>query len=114
MSLKVKSLTLAATVAFAAPAVAQMPPQAPPCGPRTSIIQQLEREFAETPVSRGLASNGTVIELLVSETGTWTMLISLPNGNSCFGAAGEMWETNGEKGASVIKGGRPAKFSADN
>ena len=64
----------------------------PPCGPRVSILEQLERDFAETPVSRGLASNGTVLELLVSASGTWTMLISLPNGSSCFGAAGEMWE----------------------
>lgn len=113
MPATIKYLTFAATLALTTPAVAQMQPQPqmPPCGPRVSILEQLEREFAETPVSRGLASNGTVIELLVSESGTWTMLISLPNGKSCFGAAGEMWETNGEKGASVIKRGRPAKFS---
>lgn len=73
-------------------AEAQTQQQAPPCGPRASIVEQLKRDFSETPVSRGLASNGTIIELLVSEAGTWTMLISLPNGNSCFGAAGEMWQ----------------------
>ena len=64
----------------------------PPCGPRPVIVEQLARDFNEHVVSRGLASNGTMLELLVSPRGTWTMLISLPNGNSCFGAAGEMWE----------------------
>ncbi len=116
MSAKVKYLILAATLAIAAPAAAQMQPQMPPCGPRVSILEQLEREFAETPVSRGLASNGTILELLVSESGTWTMLISLPNGHSCFGAAGEMWEQapNLQGGASPVKRGRPAKFSIAN
>lgn len=110
MTAKTKALlTAAATLALVAPAAAQMPPQQmPPCGPRVSILEQLERDFAETPVSRGLASNGTVLELLVSASGTWTMLISLPNGNSCFGAAGEMWE-NAPGGLSAI--GKPAKFT---
>jgi hypothetical protein len=110
MTAKTKTLIVAATLALAAPAVAQVPPstQMPPCGPRVSILEQLERDFAETPVSRGLASNGTVLELLVSASGTWTMLISLPNGSSCFGAAGEMWET-APGGLSAI--GKPAKFT---
>ncbi len=112
MSVKTHHLVLAATLAVAAPAAAQTQPQMPPCGPRASILEQLERDFAETPVSRGLASNGTVLELLVSASGTWTMLISLPSGNSCFGAAGEMWEeTPGMGGASSVKRGRPAKFT---
>lgn len=117
MPAKVKYLILAATLAIAAPAVAQTRPQMPPCGPRVAILEQLEREFAEMPISRGLASNGTVLELLVSEAGTWTMLISLPNGNSCFGAAGEMWEQAPglqQGGASPVKRGRPAKFSVPN
>ncbi len=117
MPAKTMFLTIATTLAIAAPAAAQMQPQMPPCGPRVSILEQLERDFAETPVSRGLASNGTVIELLVSETGTWTMLISLPNGHSCFGAAGEMWEQGPglqQGGASPVKRGRPATFSVPN
>jgi hypothetical protein len=61
------------------------------------VIEQLARDFDEHVVSRGLASNGTMLELLVSPQGTWTMLISLPNGNSCFGAAGEMWEDLSEE-----------------
>lgn len=109
MTKKTKALTLVATLALITPAAAQAPSQQmPPCGPRVSILEQLERDFAETPVSRGLASNGTVLELLVSASGTWTMLISLPNGSSCFGAAGEMWET-APGGLSAI--GKPAKFT---
>jgi hypothetical protein len=117
MPIKTQHLVLVATLAGAIPAAAQMPPQQiPPCGPRVAVIEQLERDFSETPTSRGLASNGTVLELLVSPAGTWTMLISLPNGHSCFGAAGEMWEEapGMEGGASPVARGRPAKFNFSN
>ncbi len=40
----------------------------------------------------GLEKNGAVIELFVSETGTFTILMSYPNGLNCIIAAGE----NGE------------------
>ncbi len=73
-------------------AMGQQQQQTPPCGPRQNVIARLMDQFGEKPVQRGLASNGTILELLVSEAGTWTMLISLPNGHSCFGAAGEMWQ----------------------
>lgn len=55
------------------------------------VVAQLERDFGEVLIAAGVASNGTILELIVSPARTWTMLITLPNGTSCFGAAGEMW-----------------------
>jgi hypothetical protein len=115
MNTKVFGLAVATlgTIVLAAPASAQMAPgQVPPCGPRTVVVEQLQRDFSESIVSRGLASNGTMLELLVSPHGTWTMLISLPNGNSCFGAAGEMWEelAKDETGATPSRLERPASL----
>ena len=38
----------------------------------------------------GLASNGGVLEVLSSTSGsTWTILVTMPNGVSCMIAAGE-------------------------
>jgi hypothetical protein len=91
---------VAASLFCASSALAQQ--SLPPCGPRAAILEQLARDFSEVPVARGLASNGTVLKLLVSPAGTWTMLISLPNGTSCFGAAGEMWDViDKEKGRGI-------------
>ncbi|MFQ5959492.1 MAG: hypothetical protein ACE5LF_09010 [Alphaproteobacteria bacterium] len=63
------------------------------CGERADFIAFLGEKFAEQPVAMGLTSAGTVIELLTSSSGTWTILITYPNGTTCLAAAGEYWET---------------------
>jgi hypothetical protein len=83
------ALSTLVTLSIIAPALAQTP-QA--CGPRKTVVEQLGREYAEVPVNRGITSEGALIELLASPSGSWTLLISLPNGQSCLAAAGESWE----------------------
>ena len=62
------------------------------CGQRDAVITGLEKRYAEKPISMGLANNGTVVEVYASETGTWTIIMTHPNGLSCLVAAGEGWE----------------------
>ena len=63
------------------------------CAPRDRAVIQLEKRFGEMVSGRGLAANGKrMIELLVSEKGSWTVLISEPNGRSCVVASGENWQ----------------------
>ncbi len=63
------------------------------CAPRDRAIKQLEKQFGEMISGRGLALNGKrIIELLVSEKGSWTVLISDPNGRSCIMASGGNWQ----------------------
>jgi hypothetical protein len=69
------------------PAVAQAS-----CGERREIVTSLEQRFEETPVGIGLMQPGRVLELLVSESGSWTLLVTMPNGRSCIISAGEHWE----------------------
>jgi hypothetical protein len=83
------ALSALVTVAAAAPVLAQGPAA---CGPRKMVVDQLGREYAEVPVNRGVTSEGALIELLASPSGSWTLLISLPNGQSCLAASGESWE----------------------
>lgn len=40
----------------------------------------------------GLAGNGTAIEVFVSEAGTFTIVMTWPNGMSCLIAAGKDWQ----------------------
>ncbi len=63
------------------------------CAPRDRAVIQLEKQFGEMVSGRGLAANGKrMIELLVSEKGSWTVLISDSNGRSCVMAGGENWQ----------------------
>ena len=62
------------------------------CSQRTTFIQQLSGKYSESPVSMGLSSNGSVIEVLASATGSWTIIITNPNGLSCVVAHGEAWQ----------------------
>ena len=62
------------------------------CGPRDSTLGQLEKRHHERVYGRGLTPNGkAMFELFVSKTGSWTVLVSNPNGRSCFVAAGDSW-----------------------
>jgi len=62
------------------------------CAPRELALAQLEKRFDEHVVGRGIAPSGKVMfELFVSEAGSWTMLVSDPEGRSCFVVVGEDW-----------------------
>ncbi len=62
------------------------------CGDRDTFLARLGNTYAEQPVAMGLTSNGTVMEVLTSAAGTWTILITYPNGMTCMIAAGDSWE----------------------
>ena len=62
------------------------------CGKRESALAYLARRYQEHPAAVGLATNNQVVELLVAESGSWTILITQANGTSCVAASGEAWE----------------------
>lgn len=64
-----------------------------PCSGRADVIAQLRDEFKEEPAAIGMTGAGTVVELLTSETGSWTLLLTFPSGQSCLIATGEGWES---------------------
>jgi hypothetical protein len=63
------------------------------CEVRRSLIAKLDKSFGEHPVAIGLASTGNLLEVLISSDGTWTILITNPDGFTCIAAAGEHWQT---------------------
>ncbi len=71
----------------ASPATAQMV-----CAERDKFLKRLGNGYAEAPVAMGLTSDGTVLEVLTSTKGTWTIIITKPSGQSCIVASGEAWE----------------------
>lgn len=62
------------------------------CDVRKSLLAKLDTGYDEKPVAIGLASSGNVVELLISSDGTWTILVTKPNGIACVAAVGEEWQ----------------------
>jgi hypothetical protein len=70
------------------------------CGDRDEILKRLEQRHDETPQALGLSSDGGVLEVLVSPSGGWTILVTYPKRPTCVVAVGEAWQalqlTSGE------------------
>ena len=95
-TLRLMTFTAAACAAFfvslapAGPAQAQAARTS--CGDRAAVLDRLAARYAEAPVNMGLTSTGAVLEILASDQGTWTVLVTTPQGVTCMMAAGEHWE----------------------
>jgi hypothetical protein len=79
-------------VLLAAAILTQQPNQMP-CGSRAGLVKELHDKFKENINSIGITGSGTVMELFTSESGSWTLLVTMPNGNSCLIASGSGWES---------------------
>ncbi|MFN3614512.1 MAG: hypothetical protein ACK4WC_08130, partial [Rubrimonas sp.] len=50
-------------------------------------------KYGETRRAAGLQNRGSVTEIFASEkTGTWTIIVTRPDGVACAVAAGEAWQ----------------------
>ena len=79
-ALLIASITLLPAVADAAP-----------CAKRSDSLEYFLTKFYESPVSIGLTSDGKVLEILTSDQGTWTIIVTTPSGQSCGIVSGEAW-----------------------
>lgn len=78
-----------AAVAVATPTFAQ----SATCAARDSVIGQLAERFGEARQSIGLAPGNRVVEMFASsETGTWTLTLTTPDGRTCIIGAGQAFE----------------------
>jgi hypothetical protein len=84
-------------VLAAAPAMSQQTQQPAQqsalCGVRTEIISKLSKDFKEAPMAVGMVDQTNVLEIFVSDLGTWTILATRPDGTSCIVSAGEGWDS---------------------
>jgi hypothetical protein len=62
------------------------------CGPHERFTALLDQQFQEGRHGIGLAGAQAVIELFVSDKGTWTMTSTGTNGLTCIIASGEGWQ----------------------
>lgn len=63
------------------------------CGERERIVGELEQHFQEAVTAVGMVDDNAVVEVFVSESGTWTIIATGTDGMSCVLSAGEGWES---------------------
>lgn len=61
------------------------------CLDRDKVVSTLAKKYKETRRAFGLQSNMQVLELYASENGSWTAVVTTPDGTSCVVASGEAW-----------------------
>ena len=84
-------VTSAVAALWSAPAQAQQ--QRQPCANRADFLNHLSANYEEAPVAMGLTANGGVLEVVASKNGSWTIIVTMPNGLSCGVASGMSWES---------------------
>lgn len=74
------------------------------CSARTKMIAHLETKFGETFSGASKQSPRGLVELYVSDDGHWTLLLTLPDGQSCPLAVGS--DVERDFGPGVMPGER--------
>ena len=81
-----------ACVALVALASASPAQAAGMCGKRVDFIKALNDKYKESGKALGIAGQVNLVEVYTSKAGTWTILVTTPEGKSCIIAAGSSWE----------------------
>ncbi len=64
----------------------------PQCNERENVLELLAKKYQETPIAAGVTNTGGLVEVLTdTKGGTWTIIVTTPQGMSCLVAAGEGW-----------------------
>ena len=69
----------------------QTPGQAQ-CAPRDEVVKLLNAKYQESQRALGLINDKAMMEVFISASGTWTMVVTNEAGMSCVLAAGEAWD----------------------
>ncbi len=63
------------------------------CMPHADLVDFLDMRYAESSTAIGLAGNGELLEVFTSgDGGSWTIVLTSPQGRSCVVATGEAWQ----------------------
>lgn len=88
------------TMLFSLPLCALALPAAamPRCGAHDAIVAQLAERYGESRKAIALDGANQVVEVFASDdTGSWTLLVTRADGQSCLLAAGQAYEPLDER-----------------
>lgn len=77
------------------------------CGRREEVVQRLTGAYGETRRGLGIQHGQAVVEVYASDdTGSWTIILSTPEGLACLLATGSDW--SGGRPSGAPRGADPA------
>lgn len=63
------------------------------CADRESVIERLAEDYNESRMTIGIGGNNLVVEQFANkDSGTWTILVTRPDGTTCLIASGLNFE----------------------
>ncbi len=62
------------------------------CAKHNQMVGLLSEKYSENPVAMGTVNEDRFMQLFVSSRGSWTILVTKTDGESCIVAAGHNWE----------------------
>ncbi len=63
-----------------------------PCEQRENLLSALAERYREVPIALGVTNSGSLVEVLQSRaSGTWTIIVTSPQGISCLVFSGDGW-----------------------
>jgi hypothetical protein len=91
---------LAAGTAYADPPIQSQRPGETPgvaqqrsCMPHEGADDKLRLEYGEKVLGHGVSKDGTLVEIFLAPSGTFTVIKTTPSGLSCVVDFGEGWQT---------------------
>lgn len=61
------------------------------CGARHDVVSNLMDKHSESHVASGLQSSNGLLEIWAEDGGSWTILLTQPDGETCVVASGTHW-----------------------
>lgn len=86
--MRAMTAALVTMVAMTGAAAAQ-----PLCDEHKNVVEALSKGYAERLSAVGMAGGTGVLEVFASPGGTWSIVVTDANGQSCIMAVGTGWET---------------------
>lgn len=88
-----RRILLAVALLTVAPVLTDMAhAQQAKCGKRDKIVAMIQK-YDENQTAIGLASTGELVEVFVSPKGSFTILITTPQGMTCIATIGNSWDS---------------------
>lgn len=93
LRLGIVAAVICIAMALAVMGVTAAQAQGAPCWPRDVLLGQLAGTYGETQRGIGLVAQDQVLEIYAAEaTGTFTIIVTQPDGLSCMIASGQGYE----------------------
>ena len=62
------------------------------CADHQLLTGMLSKKYSENPVAMGTVNEDRYMQLFISRSGSWTILVTRTDGQACIVAAGQNWE----------------------